>query len=150
MILLLKLNINKNTYHFTYPLYWVWNLLDFCYQRSKANGLFLILAKFTHNEFLESVADWSSVFDACLSVNNIFSECELLSLLRRDFSPTLVCFMSNQANLDIYIALFSNVLQPVTHMLEGRALSDIIYDDSSIHATIIAKSGKWDLMVSDL
>lgn len=144
------ININKNTYHSTFQPYWVWNLPDLSYLRSTMSDLFLNLGKFTRNEFLKSVTNWSRVFSGRLSVHDMFSKSKLLSLLHRNLSTTLVCLMSKQANLDIYVSLFPYILQPITYMLKSSTLCHIVDDYSPIHASIVTISVKNDLMVSDL
>lgn len=62
--------------------------------------------------------DGLGIFDCGLGVCNVLLKCELLSLLVADLSPGHVAFVTKKEDLNRWISLLSNILQPVFHMFE--------------------------------
>ena len=62
--------------------------------------------------------DGLGIFDCGLGVYNVLLKRELLSLLIADLSPAHVAFMTEKKDLNRWISLLSNILQPVFNMFE--------------------------------
>jgi hypothetical protein len=133
-------NINTNIYHSLCLLCWVWNCCCSYYPRWISICLSLHHPKVTLDKFLKRVADRSWVLYRSLSIHDMLIQRKLLSLLSRNLSASLVSFVSYQADLHIHISFLPYVLQPIAHVLERRALSDVEHNDRSIHLSIIARS----------
>jgi hypothetical protein len=62
--------------------------------------------------------DGLGIFDCGLGVCNVLLKRELLSLLIANLSPAHVAFMTEKEDLNRWISLLSNILQPVFNMFE--------------------------------
>jgi hypothetical protein len=83
------------------------------------------------------------------SIDNMFFISELLCLLSGYFSSAAICFVPKKTNLYIDITFFSEILKPVSNMVESRSSRNIKNNKCSIHIPIVTILIKFYLIVNE-